>query len=83
MLAVGPNEVHPAGTTTEAFFNGPGIAFIVLNCDRRTRRSEFRVVKEVEELGAELQPPQAVSKPESRIYPLTDETFIGPLIENR
>jgi hypothetical protein len=30
--AVGPNEVHPPGTTTEAFFNGPGIAFNVVNC---------------------------------------------------
>jgi hypothetical protein len=30
--AVGANERHPPGTTTEAFFNGPGIGFNVLNC---------------------------------------------------
>jgi uncharacterized protein (TIGR03437 family) len=29
---VGANEVHPAGTTTEAFFIGPGIAYNTLNC---------------------------------------------------
>src|SRR4029077_1703913 len=32
VTGVGPNEVHPPGTTTEAFFQGPGIAYNVLNC---------------------------------------------------
>jgi uncharacterized protein (TIGR03437 family) len=30
--AVSPNEVQPTGTGTDAFFNGPGIGYGVLNC---------------------------------------------------